>query len=260
MISVRLIGGLGNQMSCISAVYKVKETYPNYKPVLCESLIDGSCYKHSSSLYFGSFIHLSVDRDIIPDDTWVTVDEDSYQQFDWKGNTTNVILSGYYQGFWHLPSRSFLSYAFKCDEMPTFDVDASAVGIHIRRGDYMEHEWLYGNQRNVRYWTKALQYMEQRLGKSFPLYVFTNDLLWTKEFMKAYLHHSIVYVSDMHLKDYQEMMLISKLNNMIISNSTFSWWGVVLSEHTPSVVCPFPFYFNYDSHLKYYGPDWICIS
>lgn len=258
-VSVRLIGGLGNQMSCINAVYKISELYPKYTPILCGSLIDNSCYKHSSSLYFGSFIHLSVSTDIIPNDTWVTVDEESFHLFNWIANDRNVVLSGYFQGFLYLPIMKTLTSLYACSLPSSIHVPDGSVGIHIRRGDYMEHEWLYGNQRNTQYWAKALKYLEQHLETPFRLYVFTNDMEWTKRFMQSY-SYSIVYVSELNLKDYQEMMLMTKMDNIIISNSTFSWYGAVLNNKVKTVVCPYPFFFNHKSHTKYYGYNWILLN
>jgi len=45
------------------------------------------------------------------------------------------------------------------------------------------------------------------------------------------------------LEDYEELWTMSLCKNNIMSNSSFSWWGVYLSDFdNKQVMCPYPWF------------------
>jgi hypothetical protein len=55
------------------------------------------------------------------------------------------------------------------------------------------------------------------------------------------------------------MFVISKLDGFIMSNSTFSWWGVYIGN-IKDVLVPFPWFKNAKYNLNIYEDDWVKIE
>lgn len=60
------------------------------------------------------------------------------------------------------------------------------------------------------------------------------DIAWVKENLDIGAR-SIVN-EDGRLKDYEELMIMTKCRHNIISNSTFSWWGAWLNQNVEKMV------------------------
>lgn len=107
------------------------------------------------------------------------------------------------------------------------------VSIHIRRSDFKK----YNNVLPYSYYLQAISFITNMLNA--PYYcVFSDDIEWVKENMD--LGDNVYFVSDVEkLKDYEELIMMSKCKNNIIANSTFSWWGAWLNQNKEKIViCP----------------------
>lgn len=111
-----------------------------------------------------------------------------------------------------------------------------SVCVHIRRGDYLAPEYKHLNVCDKVYYEKAMSRMqEQRPNAVF--YIFSNN---TKEIEWIRTNYdfaafNVRYV-DLNNPDYEELRLMYSCKHFIISNSTFSWWGQMLSEHEDKIV------------------------
>ena len=52
---------------------------------------------------------------------------------------------------------------------------------------------------------------------------------------------------------------MSKMDSIIMSNSTFSWWGVYIGN-IKNVVCPYPWLKNVYYNKDIYDDTWIKIN
>ena len=104
------------------------------------------------------------------------------------------------------------------------------VAIHIRRGDYK----VLGNMLPVTYYQRAIDYMNTKIAN--PYYcIFSDEISWVKENMD--FGDNVYFVSkNCTFEDYEELMIMSKCKNFIISNSTFSWWGAWLCQNNKKIV------------------------
>lgn len=102
------------------------------------------------------------------------------------------------------------------------------VSIHIRRGDYIAHK----ATSSLEYYTHAITYMQEKM-EDPAFFVFSDDITWVKEHLV--IPHA-VYVSDNTIHDFEEVILMSKCSNHIISASTFSWWGAWLNTYNAKIV------------------------
>ncbi len=103
-----------------------------------------------------------------------------------------------------------------------------SVSIHIRMGDYMEFPEIYGGICTEAYYDKAISYF-QRQYPECRFFVFSND----KEYIKKYIDDSNFVIVDCNdsKAGWQDMYLMSQCNHNIIANSSFSWWGAYLNQN-----------------------------
>ena len=98
--------------------------------------------------------------------------------------------------------------------------DKNLVSLHVRRGDYLANP-TYHPQPPNEYYYNAMDMLDD--GNTVFVCV-SNDIQWCKENLKR---DNLVYEMNDLIFD---MCLISKCNNHIIANSTFSWWGAWLGN------------------------------
>lgn len=113
----------------------------------------------------------------------------------------------------------------------------NAVAIHVRGGDYMKGDFYktYGIVCNQDYYKKAITIIETKV-KQPQYYIFTNDISLSE---KIFSGRKFTIVNSNIGKDaWKDMALMSKFHNIIISNSTFSWWAAYLGSDKKNVICP----------------------
>ncbi len=111
------------------------------------------------------------------------------------------------------------------DELRQAFENSESVAVHVRRGDYVKMQ----QDLSVSYYIRAMKYIENYYQNPQFLF-FSDDIEWVKKHIKT--DRKCFYVSgDMHLQDYEELFIMSKCKSIIISNSTFSWWGAWLNQN-----------------------------
>jgi hypothetical protein len=126
--------------------------------------------------------------------------------------------------------------------------------IHIRRGDYKEFnvKGLEGNDFRLplKYYWKAIG----QLDKSLPVVVVSDDPSYCEYIFKE---HSFLISKNDRVTDF---LLLSNARQVVISNSTFSWWAAWLNETKEKVYCP-AYFLGYRQSIEVpiniYPPDWI---
>ena len=103
----------------------------------------------------------------------------------------------------------------------------NSVSLHIRRGDYLEVDEVYGGICTEEYYDNAMKQMEE-WHPDCHFFVFTNDVPWVKEHYKSE-NLTIVEGNDEDA-GYIDMYLMTKCKHYILANSSFSWWGCYLGS------------------------------
>ncbi len=113
----------------------------------------------------------------------------------------------------------------------------NAVAIHIRGGDYLQGGLYesYGVMCNHDYYEKAMQLIENEIEKP-QYFVFTNDIALTKKYLRD--RNYIIVNNNTGSNSWKDMAIMSKFKNIIIANSTFSWWAAYLGREEKVVICP----------------------
>jgi hypothetical protein len=137
--------------------------------------------------------------------------------------TGNTDLRGYFQSekyFSHCEKKIRRLFTFK-DEHPLIH----AVAVHVRRGDYLRQPEHHPVQL-MSYYREA---MDKFKGQRFI--IFSDDIDWCKT--QAWGHE--VYFSE-GKSETQDLNIMSRCENFIISNSSYSYWGAWLSDNEDKTV------------------------
>jgi len=134
-----------------------------------------------------------------------------------------------------------------------YNISEKSLGISVRRGDYL---MLQNNHcvLDVSYYQEVLDtYFQNNIDQIF---IFSDDLDWCKQIFGD----KVVYIQD---SIGVQLFLMTKMKNLIISNSTFAWWGAYLNKNNGIIVSPDPWfgpnYKDKDTKGLYY-PSWVKVK
>ncbi len=111
--------------------------------------------------------------------------------------------------------------------------NCASVGIHVRRGDYVGNK--FHPTLDANYYKRGIEYIGGK-SKIDKVYVFSDDTEWCKQNLK--FDYQMVFAGEEYAGRYGEghLALMSACKNFVIANSSFSWWAAWLSENSQKVV------------------------
>lgn len=121
----------------------------------------------------------------------------------------------------------------------------NSVSIHIRRGDYLMSPDTQGICTSL-YYTNAIEYLKSRV-HDMVFFVFSDDIEWCK-FNMNFGDSSVYFIDENKGKfSYVDMQLMSYCKHNILANSSFSWWGAWLNNNKNKIViAPAKWFYNED--------------
>ncbi len=160
----------------------------------------------------------------------------SYEYFDYIGNL--------------LRNKYFAPSTKVVESLDKYDISASSLGISVRRGDYL---MLQHNHCVL-----TTEYYQDVINTHFQdnidsIYIFSDDLEWCQ----GVFGDEVNYVQD---DIGTQLFLMSRMKHLILSNSTFAWWGAYLNTQGGIIVIPDPWFgpANVDKDTSgLYYPGWI---
>ena len=286
---VKYIGGLGNQMFIYAFSVALRETFRQ------EILVDTHYYKSRNfhngleiERIFG--IHLTeaklsdkVKMSWYFPNYWIdyhllgklparknTVRELPGQKVNLEllDDSSDKFYDGYWQSYQYFDScrdvilKEFTFPKISMEDKLNFELnerlnnEENSVGIHIRRGDYLKN-WKYRGLCGIDYYQKAIAYILEHI-KSPKFFLFSDDIDWVKENISPLLKgYDVTFVNWNHsINSYKDMQLMAMCKNLIIANSSFSWWAAYLNQNNPIVVAPEKWINSFmDFRIQY--KDWI---
>ena len=214
-----LIGGLGNQMFQYAFAKSLSIRYD------CELYIKSSSiiYRPYLLKIFGiddnEGLDINWESNIGESDVYRDNSEDKY----YNGMIdSNYDICGYWQN-----EKYFLKYEDQIRKdfsLSPIMSDDDSITIQVRRGDYVNNPRF--EYCDLDWYEKAISHYG--FGK---LNILSDDPNWCRLAFSKYNPNIILGNEEDHLK----FMIGSK--NLIISNSTFGWWGAWLSGSN-NVICP----------------------
>lgn len=111
-----------------------------------------------------------------------------------------------------------------------------SIGVHIRRGDYLT-EPLYQGICDIDYYKSAFALMESKV--EAPIYyIFSNDVKWCRENIPSLTNCKCIFVENTGKHSYIDMYMMTRCHNLVIANSSFSWWSAYLNAFQDIIVAP----------------------
>lgn len=284
---VKYVGGLGNQMFIYAFSVALRETFKQ------EILVDTHYYKsfkfHQGleiSKVFGVELKEAKVKDILKlawyfPNYWVDFHLLKYlprrktMQGELSRGAYNEAIfhdssDKYYDGYWQnceffnkfkdvivkeLTFKPELSGQNQ-DMLNQILLDKNSVCIHVRRGDYLNN-WRYKGLCGLDYYAKAIEYIQSKV--QHPVYyLFSDDIEYLEKNICPLLNGAEYKVVNWNrgADSYIDMQLMSSCKNMIIANSSFSWWAAYLNKRNPIVLAPEK-WLNSESAYRRQAPDWL---
>jgi hypothetical protein len=216
MITVRLDGGLGNQLFQFAFLMYVSKI--SGIPYFVESL-DSPSTCHSRECYFESIFKqwkCYYENKCITS----TIHENPHFKVP---NLENEIIrfTGYFQKWQYVePIKEEFIAKLSFDEtiLEKYPDISKKFFVHVRGGDYVNHYFHDVGLKN--YYAKCLE-----ICKGEEFIIFTNDVDYANRIMPEC---EIVQESEV-----DTLLLMSKCKGCICANSSFSWWGAYLNPKRP---------------------------
>ncbi len=141
----------------------------------------------------------------------------------------DVVLTGFYQSWRYFEHcKEEVKNVF---ELPHWKEYEDYVSIHVRRGDYVQHQGSFPPV-DVPYINKSLTTLGERIGDIKKFIVFSDDIQWCKMVIG---NDSRAEFSEGR-NERQDLEIMASCKHHIICNSTFSWWGAYLGHNPDRIV------------------------
>ena len=226
MILMRIQGGLGNQMfqwACGRSLSIERH---------CPLIIDISSFiadrKRSFRLSLFNRINQAISTsEVSVSNTFIsgfTHIPDDFQTFDFPQG--EIHMNGYWQSelfFKNIKKVidedfNLSNYEYILQKYPIID---RTISLHIRRDDYVTSNG-YHPVQPLSYYEKALDI----IGDWNKLLVFSDDIEWCKSNLNF---DKIQFIEEAN--EFETLYLMSHVQDNIIANSSFSWWGAWLNKN-----------------------------
>lgn len=128
----------------------------------------------------------------------------------------NYNLNGYFQS-----EKYFGSQKLRFKNQMYYDSQKEIVGIHVRRGDYVNNPYYYQLPRA--YYFNALTRHIPDINNKL-VFVFSDDINYCKQIFPD----NFQFIEGN--TDIEDLRMLAACDYHVLSNSTFSWWGAYLSN------------------------------
>ncbi len=255
-------GRLGNQMFQYAILYKISKKYglPIHIPIYDENYVcsENTSDKRKTKIqkYFSNL------------EFKILEDKDSYKSFDiieknfdyneeylnlnflnFKNDFLKCLnYDGYFQSYKYFDDIYYdicRLYTFNNETKEKAEnflnsikniSDKPIVSLHIRRGDLSNYNG-FGPPINKNFINNSIEYIKQKIN-DFNILVLTDDLKWAKDNLIDIMNkkkdvYNIFYSNN---SDAVDLCLLTLSDHLIISNSSFSWWGAYLNKNSQKIV------------------------
>ena len=152
---------------------------------------------------------------------------------------------GYFQSYKYFSKQHVLN-VFKPSHkfIPIKLNRGNSVAISVRRGDFVEHP----DYNNIEYFN-FLQILKNFSG--FGVYIFSDDFDYCRQ---HFVGSQYIFMEGMSA--IEQLLTMRTFDYFVLSNSTFSYWGAMLSENPKKIYFPQYMFPNIDRCQMYNDDYW----
>lgn len=265
-VYLELMGGLGNQLFQIAAVYAHAKDHQLQMAIPRYETSNGGRRTYWKQLpKLDAIIQDKRLEDIKP---YIKYKQKSFhhRRIPVPKDNWSIFLKGYFQS-----EKFFLKYKMELLDLITLSpadelyiktkyhsiIKPDTGVIHIRRTDCLPpHKQLTHPIPSSQYYLNGMAYLKTNHGvKSWV--IFSDDTEWVSQQEMYQLDNMVIIKDEL---DYLELFLMSHFSYFVIPNSTFSWWGAWLSRNEQKVVITPANWFGSRGPKDFYDiycPGWI---
>ncbi len=121
-----------------------------------------------------------------------------------------------------------------------------SVAVHVRRDDYLvsPHKEFHG-LLPMSYYESAMNHIRQRIDNP-KFFIFSEDVEWARQ---NFTSPDVMIVP--RGQEAEDIYLMSLCQHAITANSSFSWWGAFLGDHKTDRIVIAPSQWFQDAHTDY---------
>lgn len=266
MVTVRIFGGLGNQLfqyafgRALSLKKNTGLLLDYYDQIIRADIDEESLTKITDvfdlpvKLYIGKTRKKLINRRILSYLDWLIrkiylmnsrlITENNYDYLKEKiEKSKKVYLVGYWQSekyFADIKDVIGSDFKFKIErQVNNLDLykeitSSNSVSLHVRGIDYKNYPFY--RRCDVKYYLEAIDIICKN-NSELKTFIFTDDIDNVERNYKELLKFSkIVNVKANFSSDAIDLLLMSKCKHNVIANSSFSWWGAWLNKNPNKIV------------------------
>jgi hypothetical protein len=129
--------------------------------------------------------------------------------------------------------------------------------LHVRLGDYKNEAGI--GLLGLPYYRRALDELRKMGNDPLTIWVFSDEVLEAKRLLEPLDLENIRFIEE-DISSVETLELMRLCQGYIIANSTFSYWGAILSRSaTPIIVAPDPWFQNAESPTNLIPDSWLRI-
>lgn len=237
---VSLAGGIGNQLFQVAAGYAYARDHSKTLYLYTGSWSGGQG-SHPNNYRNSIFKNFKFTQNI--PDSFNDYHEPQFNYTKLPEAKGSIKLNGYFQSLQYFEGYSEeFKDLLKFKELDTEFLQEGAVGAHVRRGDYLNYPDIH-LVCGTEYFLKNLEGYPQ-------INIFSDSLERTQlEFSNLDCNY---IKSNSELSD---LYLLSQHENLVCSNSSFSWWASFLGVPKKKIIVPSVWLKNNPNHQDIYRKD-----
>ncbi len=250
-VFVKLDSGIGNQMFQFAAAYNLAKIIDADLKIIVSNNERGNLRDPNDRKY-------RINKEDFHLDGVDVISEEEFNKepfiFVWEGNDFNtlkgkgrILIGSFFESeIFFKESAKDINKIFSLKKTSTPFIrkylpqirTCNSVAIHIRRGDFRNYP---DRIMPMTYYMQAMQLFSKQ--KNVKFFVFSDDPAFVKDCFFNLENVVIVSPGDGTATNLEEFYLMTQCKNLIIANSTFSWWAAYLCCNPKAiVVAPLPRY------------------
>jgi len=176
-----------------------------------------------------------------------------------------VFIKGYFQSYVYVKSFLSVNPGFRVTlirpsprylELSSQLTNRSVTVIHLRQGDYLLHQESIG-MLSAEYFKEACSRVNMDTSQ---VVIFSDEIILAKQIVGSFVPINALWLGKEDLSAEESLALMWLGNEFVLSNSSFGYWGAMLSTSQKKVIAPEPWFKGGNSPENLYPAEWIRIS